>query len=227
MSNLKLSNQGNELIKLYEAMVVDGYNRADGIKVGNTYNSFELQKFRDICKEHIANHSIKTVLDYGAGGSDWDAPNFEPTNGESAKQFFDVKKVTAFEPSRNQMKKIESDCVVCMDVLEHIFITDVPNLVDELFSLTKKLLVINVACYKALALLPNGENAHITVRGADWWKGVIDSKAVNYPEIKVLLICSQDWNRGVFFEPFKSKDWHSSNKYFIDYEAMTFKSPSQ
>ena len=102
-----------------------------------------------------------------------------------------------------------------MDVLEHIFITDIPNLVDELFSLTKNLLVINVACYKAKALLPNGENAHITVRGPDWWKGVIDAKAINYPEIEVLLICSQDWNNGVVFEPFKSKDWHSSNKYFV------------
>ena len=113
------------------------------------------------------------------------------------------------------MEKLESDCVVCMDVLEHIFITDIPNLVDELFSLTKNLLVINIACYNAKALLPNGENAHITVRGPDWWKGIIDSKAINYPEIKVLLICSQDWNNGVVLEPFKSKDWHSSNKYFV------------
>ena len=227
MSNLKLSKQGNELIKMYEEMVVNGYNREDGYKIENIYNSFELQKFRHICKEHISNHSIKTVLDYGAGASDWDAPNFEPTSGASAKQFFDIKKVTAFEPSRNQMEKLESDCVVCMDVLEHIFVTDVPNLVDELFSLTKKLLVINVACYKAQALLPNGENAHITLRSPDWWKGVIDTKAINYPEIKVLLICTQDWNFGVFFEPFKSKDWHSSNKYFIDYETINFGSSDQ
>lgn len=222
MSNLKLSKQGEKLIKLYEEMVVDGYHRTDGSKVENTYNDFELKKFRNICKEHISNHSIKTVLDYGGGGSDWDAPNFEPTNGASAKHFFGVNKVTTFEPARNQIEKLKSDCVVCMDVLEHIFITDVPNLVDELFSLTKKLLIINVACYKAAALLPNGENAHITVRSPDWWKGVIDSAAINYPEIKVLLICSQTFKTGVLFKPFKSKDWHASNKYFIDYETMTF-----
>ena len=222
MENLKLSKQGKNLVKLYERMVVEGYNRQDGSKVENTYNDFELKKFRNVCKECISNRSIKTVLDYGGGGSDWDAPGFEPTNGASAKQFFGVKKVTTFEPARNQMEKRASDCVVCMDVLEHIFITDIANLVDELFSLTKKLLVINVACYKAAALLPNGENAHITVRSPDWWKGVIDSAAVKYPDVKVLLICSQTYKNGVIFQPFKSKDWHSSNKYSIEYEAMTF-----
>jgi hypothetical protein len=150
MPNLKLSKQGKNLIKLYERMVVEGYDRQDGSKVENTYNDFELKKFRNICKEYIS------------------------------------------------------------------------NLVDELFSLTKKLLVINVACYKAAALLPNGENAHITVRSPDWWKGVIDSAAVKYPDVKVLLICSQTYKNGVIFQPFKSKDWHSSNQYSIEYEAMTF-----
>ena len=122
------------------------------------------------------------------------------------------------------MEKKESDCVVCMDVLEHIFLTDIPNLVDELFMLSKKLLVINVACYKAAALLPNGENAHITVRGPDWWKGIIDGVAIKYPDVKVLLICSQTFSSGVIFQPFKSKDWHSSKEYSIGYKSVNFNS---
>ena len=222
MSKIKLSKQGNKLIKLYKKMVVEGYNRQDGAKVENTYNDFELKKFRKICKEHISHPSIKTVLDYGGGGSDWDAPDFEPYNGSSAKQFFDVKKVVTFEPARNQMEKKHSDCVVCMDVLEHVFITDIANLIDDLFSLAKKLLVINVACYKAAALLPNGENAHITIRSADWWKGTIDAVAIKYPDVKVLLICSQTFKTGVIFQPFKSRDWHSSKKYSIDCQWVTF-----
>ena len=180
------------------------------------------KKFRNICKEHISHPSIKTVLDYGGGGSDWDAKGFEPSNGASAKQFFDVNAVTTFEPARNLMDKKRSDCVVCMDVLEHIFLTDIANLVDELFSLTKKLLVINVACYKASALLPNGENAHITVRSPDWWKGIIDGAAIKHPNVKVLLICSKTFTTGVIFQPFSSNDWHSSNDYSIDYEWMNF-----
>jgi hypothetical protein len=204
-------------------MVVEGYNRHDGSKVEDAYNDFELKKFRLICKEYISKGSIKTVLDYGGGGSDWDAPGFDPTNGASAKQFFDVEKVVKFEPARARMEKPASDCVVCFDVLEHIFITDIANIVDELFSLTKKLLVINVACYKSAAILPNGENAHITVRSPDWWKGVIDSVAVKYQDVEVLLICSQTFKTGIVFSAFKSKEWHLSEKFSTSHEGKVFK----
>ena len=102
------------------------------------------------------------------------------------------------------------------------FFNRIANLVDELFSLTKKLLVINVACYKAAALLPNGENAHITVRSPDRWKSIIDGAAIKHPNVKVLLICSKTFKTGVIFKPFSSKDWHSSNDYSIDYEWMNF-----
>ena len=71
-------------------------------------------------------------------------------------------------------------------------------MVSELFSLARKLIVVNVACYKAAALLPNGENAHITVRSPNWWKGVFDVAAMKYPDIKVLLICSKTFRFGVF-----------------------------
>ena len=218
MSNLKLSKQGEELIVFYKEMVCSGLQRNDEKQVAaeNVYNSFQLKKFRNLCKNHISNSNIKTVLDYGGGGSDWDAPNFEETSGESAKQFFNVKKVTTFEPARNLIEKQESDCVVCIDVLEHIFITDVPKLINELFSLSKKLLVINVACYEAAALLPNGENAHITVRSPHWWKGMCDAVAMNYPDIEVFLICSENFKKGVAFKPFKSKNWNTSNEYLIE-----------
>ena len=47
------------------------------------------------------------MLDYGGGGSDWDASNFDGIDGMSAKQFFNVQSVTTFEPARGlkQRKK--------------------------------------------------------------------------------------------------------------------------
>ena len=222
MSEFKLSKQGQELIKLYEKMAQDGYKRTDGIKVEKAFSDFELRKFRNLCKEKISNKQIKTILDYGGGGSNWDEPNFEPTTGETAKKFFDVEKVTTFEPARNLLEKKKSDCVVCMDVLEHIYIADIPNVVKELFSLTNNLLIINVACYKAAAILPNGENAHITIRPPLWWKGVIDTIAVNYKNIEIMLICSNTFKSGVIFESFKANDWFQSSKYSNDFRYKTF-----
>ena len=120
------------------------------------------------------------------------------------------------------MAKKKSDCVVCVDVLEHVFLVDVANIVHELFSLTKKILVVNVACYEAAALLPNGENAHITVRSPDWWKGTFDTISVHFPLVKVILICSTQFNKGVIYETFNSKDWNSSETFSTEIKAATF-----
>ena len=225
MSVLKLSTHGHRLIELYSQMVSEGFERTDGntVKPANVYNAFQLQKFRNMVKNQISNEKINTVLDYGGGGSNWDAVGFEPSTGETAKQFFGITDVTTFEPARGLMKKERLDCVICVDVLEHIFLADIANLVSELFSLAKYLLVINVACYKAAALLPNGENAHITVRSPDWWKGVIDTTASKFGDVEVILICSTGFIGGVVYEPFKSNDWHKSEKFSIDSGFRPFK----
>ena len=183
-----LSAKGRQLVEMYKEIAANGFYCKDGTKVESVYNRFELRKFRTICREKLSDDDIATVLDYGGGGSDWDEPDFDLESGQSAKQFFDVSQVNTFEPARNELEKTKSDCVICMDVLEHIFISDVPKVVNELFSLAKKLLIINVACYEADALLPNGENAHITIRNAEWWKGVIDATAVHFEEVEVMLI---------------------------------------
>ena len=39
----------------------------------------------------------------------WNAESFEPSNGASAKQFFNLNTVTAFEPERKQMDKKRPD----------------------------------------------------------------------------------------------------------------------
>ena len=60
---------------------------------------------------------------------------------------------------------------------------------------------MNVACYKAAALLPNGENAHVTVRHPLWWKGCMDTVAVNFPKIAYVLIASTSYTRSTIFPP--------------------------
>ena len=222
MEDMRLSKKGHALIKLYEEMVAKGIERVDGTRKEKVYNDFQLRKFRHICKHQISDEKNKTVLDYGGGGSDWDAPGFDTGTKQSAKQFFQIQSVHTFEPARGLMEKKKADCGVCMDVLEHIFIEDIPKVVSELFALSKKLLVVNVSCYKAAALLPNGENAHITVRGADWWKGVFDVISSNYIDIEVLLICSNTFSSGVIFKSFKFGDWAATEGYTTNMSFQTF-----
>ena len=217
-----LSAKGRQLIEMYKEIAANGFYCKDGTKVESVYNRFELRKFRTICREKLSDEEIATVLDYGGGGSDWDEPDFDLESGQTAKQYFNVSLVNTFEPARNELEKTKSDCVICMDVLEHIFISDVPKVVSELFSLAKKLLIINVACYEADALLPNGENAHITTRNAEWWKGVIDATAVHFEDVEVMLICSTSYASGVVYEPFRSGDWHHGAGFTTHYKSVTY-----
>ena len=222
MLNPRLSTHGNALLKFYEEMASTGYMRVDGVKVENAYDDFELRKFRKIVLPQFEEMGIKSVLDYGAGGSDWAAAGFDQETGLSAQEYFKVENVKIFEPARHLLKKEPAECVVCFDVLEHVFLTDIPTVVRELFSLTKKLLVVNVACYEAAAVLPNGENAHVTVRNPEWWKGVFDVIALDYPLIEVMLICSETYEAGVVYETYKSDQWTKSECYSTTAPASHF-----
>lgn len=203
-----------ELIHLYAEMAKNGYDTVDKNHVNIAFSDMEVRAFKDIVKPILLNHKIKSILDYGCGGSDYSKSGF--SEEKSAQDFFELDEVYLYEPARNIDQRQKSDAVLCFDVLEHVFISDVPNVVRELFSLSNKLLPINVACYSARALLPNGENAHITVRPPLWWKGVFDSISVDFPNISVQLWCSTGWRKVEAFKLFKADDWENQSGFVID-----------
>ena len=76
---------------------------------------------------------------------------------------------------------------------------------------------INVACYEANALLPNGENAHITTRHPLWWKGMLDSLAPEFPNTRILLLCSTEYKKVVTFPIFSDQQRQSDPAFDIEY----------
>lgn len=86
----KLSTHVGKLIKHYEILAKDGFQRADGSKVPHlaVYNRFRLRKFRHVSKNCFIQNKISTVLDYSGSCSDWSASGFDEKSGLSAKQFF-------------------------------------------------------------------------------------------------------------------------------------------
>jgi hypothetical protein len=216
MSTPISSKKGRELINLYEQMVREGYERTDQTKVDNAFSDFELRAYRADLRSIFNEHAISTVLDYGCGGSDWQCDGFDDTTGQSAIEYFKLQKTYRYEPARNLDERQTVDCVISFDVLEHIFISDVPSVLRDMFSYATKLIVINVACYPAAAKLPNGENAHITVRHPIWWKGMVDSIAVEYPNVVIYLICSTGWRNSNAFPPWSGNTWLKSNSFVIN-----------
>jgi hypothetical protein len=215
MNFLSLSNKGQRLVELYSQMAENGYTTNTGLDIKDAYSNFELHKIRHRIKDKFTQHNIKTVLDYGCGGSDWNACSFE--NELSAAEFFSLDNVHRYEPARKIDERTSVDCVVCFDVLEHIFVSDVANVLRDIFSYTKNLVILNVACYEANALLPNGENAHTTVRNPDWWKGALDLISVEYPSVSVDLICSPNYRLMQAFPTFSDEQRQADSRFCIDY----------
>ena len=214
MTIIPMSQKGQELLKLYKEMVDKGYDKADGSHVSVTYSDFGLSSYKQILKPVLQQFEISTLLDYGCGGSDWSAPGFDES-GQSAKDYFGLSTVWTYEPSRNIDQRTISDCVICFDVLEHVHILDVRNVLIDIFRNAAKLVIMNAACYPAVALLPNGENAHITVRQPLWWKGLVDSVSVEFPNIAVWLLCSTAWLNTMSYTIWRANDWATQEGFVV------------
>ena len=197
-------------------MAENGYSRADNIQVAEAFADFELRAFRSLIRDLINKHSIKSLLDYGSGGSKWEIDGFDELTNKSAKDYFNLEEVYCYEPARNIDQRSQVDCVISFDVLEHIFINDVPTVLRDIFSLATKSVILNIACYPAAALLPNGENAHVTVRPFGWWKGMVDCISTEFPHVCVHLICSHAWRKAQVFPEWSSADWNNRDSFVID-----------
>ena len=206
-----LSPQYNLLLDQYSYMAENGYHRTDGQFVKNVYSDAEPLKFSESIKKIVEHFNSENALDYGAGGT-----NLNTTILKENIKFIDfigLKKIYSYEPARKKGKPKKCDLVLCFDVLEHIFINDIPWVLKELFENAKQCVIINVACYKAAALLPNGENAHITVRPPLWWLGQIECISTLYPEIYWALFTSQGHQNFDFLGVHRMQDKIDSKKF--------------
>ncbi len=183
----------DRLVELYRHMAEQGYQTRRGATVHDTYSTQEALKFRDELKPLFERFSIASVLDYGGGSGDWRSKQ-TPT-GEALADYLNIDDYNIFEPALHADDRKECDAVVCFDVLEHVFVADIPLVLADLFRFARRLIVINVANYPAAALLPNGENAHCTLRAPLWWKGAVDVFAAAAPGVHVALYCSTSYGK--------------------------------
>lgn len=112
----------------------------------------------------VKEHGAKTLLDYGCGKA----------------QHYDVEKVhrpwgikpTCYDPAYPPYsKKPETsfDGVICNDVAEHIPEQHVDWFLADVLSYAEKFALMCIFTEKAKAVLPDGRNAHLTIKSAEWW----------------------------------------------------------
>lgn len=178
-----------DLIALYRRLHAEGARHL-GLKPEQTYPGVSLLPHVGSIKALIDQTHARTVLDYGCGkGQHYDVIDLEiPGIGriESIIDYWGVDEVCCYDPCVPAFERLSQDIydgVISTDVLEHCPEDDISWIVAEMFAHARSFVFANVACYPAKTQLPNGENAHCTIRPVDWWKNVFTSAAEIKPDV--------------------------------------------
>jgi hypothetical protein len=157
--------QGKDLVSPnYQATLLEMHRRqrwgADGAKHADA-----VRALADRVK-------AETILDYGCG------------RGELEKALA-PQRVSGYDPGipgREGMPK-PCDLVVCTDVLEHVEQDRLDNVLEHLKNLAGKALYCVIALRPANAVLPDGRNAHILLRSAEYWAEKL--RALGFAEVAI------------------------------------------
>lgn len=121
-------------------------------------------------REIITKTNSTLLLDYGCGkGRQYTVHKLHENWGVAQPVLYDP----AYEPFSKAPEGINFHGVICTDVLEHIPEEALDEVLGDIFSYANRFVFLNVSTRPAGRLLPNGENAHCTVKPHKWWKELI------------------------------------------------------
>jgi hypothetical protein len=178
-----------ELVAMYREMHLNG-ERFLNVPAAETFDGRSLKPQVKRIKRLIAATGAATLLDYGSGkAKQYDqSPVSVAGEGEwpSLIDYWELDEVTFYDPAYppySTRPQGRFDGVISTDVLEHCPEEDMEWIIGDLFSLAGKFVFATVACHPARKRLPNGENAHCTIREPQWWQGLFEAAAAQRPEL--------------------------------------------
>src|SRR3954447_21617428 len=187
-----------ELVTLYARMHVEG-EKTLGIPPEKTFPGSSLPPHIARIKMLIDATGARSILDYGSGKGMQYRPQKIVTQGrevaESIAEYWDVDEVRCYDPGFAPYSELPSgtfDGVVCTDVLEHLPEEDLDWVLEEIFGFAKRFVFLNVACFPARKSLPNGANAHVTVRDPQWWQALIAARASAHAGVDWMLCAAYE-----------------------------------
>lgn len=120
----------------------------------------------------VTNYNCKTVFDYGCGkGYQYFNGNIHSDWGCSVTLF----DIGVPELSNKPNKKF--DIVISTDVLEHCETIDIPDILKEINDYATNCVLVSISVREAQKTLPDGRNAHLTVKPKEWWMEQINKVA--------------------------------------------------
>lgn len=177
------------LHELYRQMHLEGETTL-GIPGHQTFPGLSLMPHAKRIKRLIERTGACTILDYGSGKGQQYGVRPLQIEGEGTwhnlVDYWEIAAVYCYDPNYEPFSRMPSaryDGVICTDVLEHCPEEDLPWILGEIFGFAGRFVFSNVACYPARKRLPNGENAHCTIRPPEWWRALIESASQGHSDL--------------------------------------------
>lgn len=127
----------------------------------------EIRRFADSIK-------AKSLLDFGCGkGEQW---RDDKVREILLKPSGPIEDLFLYEPAIPPMKYLPEepvDLVISTDVMEHIPEDELEDTLQTIFGLAKSGVFLSICCRPAKKVLPDGRNAHVTIRPQWWWEGLV------------------------------------------------------
>jgi hypothetical protein len=141
-------------------------------KTEYTYSATNLHK--ESISQFLQREKCTSILDYGCGK----AVQYFKENIHN-DYFFGIMPAL-YDPAIEQYSVLPEgkfDAVISTDVLEHIEEENLDQVIQEIYSKANKFVYLGICNSPALAILPDGRNAHVTQKPLEWWKEKIQPHA--------------------------------------------------
>lgn len=149
-----------------------------GLTADEVFSGISLRPHLETIRTLIDAADILTILDYGSGkGRYW---------SELDRPDVDVALYDPGIPQINVLPQGRYDMVVCTDVMEHVHEDDVPWVLREIVDKAHFAIFMTICTRLAVKRLPDGRNAHITVKPKGWWDAQI-KEAIGDKVLRALI----------------------------------------
>lgn len=178
-----------QLIAMYRQLHLHG-DPLTAHPASETFDGRSLRPQALRIKRLIGRTGARRVLDYGSGkGVQYDLALAIEGEGqwESVLDYWGIDEVVCFDPAYPPYSRLPEgrfDGVIATDVLEHCPEEDLDWIIGEMFGYATRFVYATIACYPAKKRLPNGENAHCTIRPPEWWEARFAHHALAHPGVE-------------------------------------------
>jgi hypothetical protein len=183
-SRAEPSARFRELQRVYADIHVGGLSQSSEDEGAALFAGNSLLPFVDDIRAMIEATGARTVLDYGCGKATIHKQEaLTLPDGRRVgrlRDYWRIDGVTLYDPgvaAYAQLPQGRFDGVISTDVLEHIPEEDIPWVLREFFDYADRFVFANIAAYPATKTLPNGWNAHVTIKPAAWWRQQVGQAA--------------------------------------------------